>query len=59
MKVIRGLSLCSTEQIQLRTELDGEEVIVEVEGENFTADLALPRRQCRELRDWLSVVLDD
>lgn len=59
MKVIHGLSLSSKEGIHVRLERDHDEAIFEVQGDNFTADFAMPRRQCREMRDWLNSVLDD
>ena len=59
MKIIHGLSLCSKENIQVGFEKDDDEVYVDAEGEHFSADFVLPRRQCRELRDWLNAVLDD
>lgn len=59
MKVIRGLALASKEGVDIRLERDEDEVICEVQGDNFTADFVLPRRQYREMRDWLNHVLDD
>lgn len=59
MKVIHGLHLCSKEDTQVTFEKDDDEVYVSAEAEHFSADFALPRRQARELRDWLNEFLDD
>lgn len=60
MKVIHGLSLGSKEGVQIGLEKNvDDEVVVEIEDANFGAEFVLPRRQCREIRDWLNVVLDD
>lgn len=61
MKVIHGLSLVSEEglDVALETPHPAERVVMEVSGDSFSVDFALPRRQCRELRDWLSAVIDD
>lgn len=60
MRVIHGLALSTKENLQLCVERGvDDEVEFDVEGENFNADFVLPRRQCRELRDWLNIVLDD
>lgn len=59
MKLIHGLHLCSKEGTQVGFEKDDDEVYVSAEAEHFSADFALPRRQARELRDWLNEFLDD
>lgn len=59
MKRINGLSLNTHEDFQLGVDTHDDAAYFDLEGAFFSASFVLPRRQCREMRDWLNAFLDD